>query len=220
METPQKAPVTIAHRAGNDLAHLRRAVAAGVDFVEADIRWDGGPVARHERRVPFLPVHWDRWYFRWDTRPSLSLSVLLDLLKGAVRPYLDVKAEDRRVPAAILEALRSRYALSTAEVSGYWPALEALRAGAPELRLFRSVGQRPELEALLRLLGNDPLRPAGVAIDGELLTPALAAELRERELDVYVWGVRELTAAKQLLEWGATGIIADNLELLRALKAS
>ena len=215
------APITIAHRAGNDLQGLRKAVAAGVDFVEADIRWDGGPVARHERRLPFLPVYWDRWHVRWDARPSLALTVLLDLVKGAARPYLDIKAQDRRAPAAILEALRTRDALSKVVISSqYWPALEAMRAAAPELRLFRSVGDPSQLEALRRLLENDPLHPAGIAIDRELLTPELAATLRQRGLDVHAWGVRELADARRLLDWGATGIIADDLDLLRALKAS
>src|SRR3990170_5836252 len=132
MDLRRKTPVTIAHRAGDDLHRLQRAVAAGVDFVEADVRWDGTPVARHERRLPFLPIYWDRWYVRWDTRPSLTLSLLLDLLQSRVGLYLDIKAQDRRAPAAILEALRSRHALSIVGVSSqYWPALEPLREGAP-----------------------------------------------------------------------------------------
>ena len=53
--------MAIAHRAGNDRAALEQALSAGVDAVEADLRWDGGRiVARHARRLPFLPLYWDQ----------------------------------------------------------------------------------------------------------------------------------------------------------------
>ncbi len=222
MEPARNSPVTIAHRAANDLGRLQAAVAAGVDFAEADIRWDGEPVARHERRVPLLPVYWDRWRLRWDTCRAPALASLLDLLYShPTRLFLDIKAQDRRASAAILEVLRRRDALSTVEISSqYWPALEQLREKAPELRLFRSVGHPPQLEALHRLLGSDPLQPAGIAIDRRLLAPDLAAALRERGLDVYAWGVKDQEEAERLLEWGATGIIADDLGLLKSLKGS
>lgn len=220
MDSTRSRPVTIAHRAGNDLHRLQPAVAAGVDFVEADIRWDGEPVARHERRLPFLPVYWDRWYVRWDTRRPLTLASLLELVQAQrIGPFLDIKAHDRRAPAAILESIRSHDATSTVEISSqYWPALEELRLLSPELRLFRSVGHPPQLKALHRLLDDDPLRPAGIAIDRDLLTPELATALRERSLDIYAWGVEDTEEAARILEWGVTGIIADDLELLRALK--
>ena len=58
----------------------------------------------------------------------------------------------------------------------------------------------------------------GVVIDRELLDEELARLLRARWLTLYVWGIDDLEDAKKVIGWGATGIIADSLDLLRALK--
>ena len=65
---------------------------------------------------------------------------------------------------------------------------------------------------------DDPLQ-AGVVIDRKLLDEELARLLRVRWLTLYVWGIDDLEDARKVSGWGATGIIADSLEVLRALKS-
>ena len=209
----------IAHRAGNDRAALEEALSAGVDAVEADLRWDGGRiVARHLRRLPFLPLYWDRWCLRVDRSPQLTLDELLEQVKGRARPYLDLKALARPFPRALLETLRRHKALNEAEVSSaHWALLAELRRSEPDLRLIRTVGSRRYLAALLALAPDDPLR-AGVVIDRKLLDERLARRLRAQRSTLYVWGIDDPEDARKVIGWGATGIIADSLELLRALK--
>lgn len=213
-------PVVIAHRAGNDAAALERALVAGVDAVEADLRWDAGRVvARHARRLPLLPLYWDRWYLRLDRGPQLTLDELLERARGRARLYLDLKALARSFPRALLETLGRHNALKDVEVSSQrWGLLAELRRAEPDLRLVRSVGSRRRRTALLALLPDDPLQ-AGVAIRRNLLDEELARLLRARGLPLYVWGVNDLEEARRIVAWGASGIIADSLQLLRALKS-
>jgi glycerophosphoryl diester phosphodiesterase len=212
--------VAIAHRAGNDRAALEQALSAGVDAVEADLRWDGGRiVARHDRRLPFLPLYWDHWYLRLDRRPQLTLDEFLEQVRGRARPYLDLKAPARPLARALLEALRRHNALKEAEVStGHWGLLAELRRSEPDLRVIRTVGSRDYLAALLALPPDDPLQ-AGVVIDRKLLDEELARVLRVRWPTLYVWGIDDLKDAKRVIHWGATGVIADSLDLLRALRS-
>jgi len=187
--------------------------------VEADLRWDGGRiVTRHARRLPFLPLYWDHWHLRLDRSPQLTLDEVLERARGRARPYLDLKVAARPLPRALLETLRRHNALKEAEVStGHWRLLAELRRSEPDLRLIRSVGSRRHLTALLALPSDDPLR-AGVAIDRDLLDEELARVLRAQGLTLYVWGIDDLEDARRVIGWGATGVIADSLELLRALK--
>ena len=212
--------MTIAHRAGNDRAALEQALSAGVDAVEADLRWDGGRiVARHARRLPFLPLYWDHWHLRLDRSPQLTLDEFLEQVRGRARPYLDLKAPTRPLLSALLEALRRHNAMKEAEVStGHWRLLAELRRAEPDLRLVRTVGNRRHLAALLALPRDDPLR-AGVVIDRDLLDEELAQRLRALRQTLYVWGIDDLEDARRVIGWGASGVIADSLDLLRAVQA-
>jgi glycerophosphoryl diester phosphodiesterase len=212
--------LTVAHRAGNDRAALERALSAGVDAVEADLRWDGGRiVARHARRLPFLPLFWDRWYLRGNRSAQLTLDELLKQVKGRARPYLDLKALARPFPRALLDALRRHDALAESTVSSeHWDLLAELRRREPDLRLVRSVNSRRRRAALLALTADDR-RLAGVAVQRDLLDDALARRLRAEGLALYVWGIDDSEDARRAIGWGATGLIADSLELLRAAQA-
>jgi len=213
-------PVTVAHRAGNDRDALERALSAGVDEVEADLRWDGGRiVTRHDRRIPFLPVYWDRWHMSVDRGPQLTLDELLERMRGRGRPYLDLKSQSRPFLRALLESLRRHDVVDEAVISsGYWRPLDELRRGEAGLRLLRTIGDERQRADYLALPPNDLLQ-AGVAIHCDLLDDELARLLRSRGVAVYVWAVNDLEQARRLVDLGASGIIADSLELLRALKS-
>jgi glycerophosphoryl diester phosphodiesterase len=210
--------VTIAHRAGNDRAALEQALSAGVDAVEADLRWDGGRiVTRHDRRLPFLPLYLDHWHLRLDRSPQMTLDEFLEQVRGRARPYLDLKVPVRSFARALLEGLRRHNVLREAEVStGHWGLLTELRRAEPDLCVIRTVGDRRQLAALFALPRDDPLR-AGVVIDRDLLDEELARRLRGLSQTLYVWGIDDLEDARKVIGWGVTGIIADSLELLRAL---
>ena len=115
--------------------------------------------------------------------------------------------------------MRRHNSLKETEVStGHWGLLAELRRAEPDLRVIRSVGNRGDLAALLALPPDDPLQ-AGVVIDRKLLDEELARRLRARWPTLYVWGIDDLEDARRVIGWGATGIIADSLELLRTLKS-
>jgi glycerophosphoryl diester phosphodiesterase len=187
--------------------------------VEADLRWDGGRiVTRHDRRLPFSHLYWGDWHLRFDASRPGTLDEFLEQVRGRARPYLDLKVPSRRLASALLEALRRHNVLKEAEVStGHWRLLAELRRAEPGLRVVRTVGSPRYLADLLALSPDDPLR-AGVVIDRELLDQELARLLRVRWPTLYVWGIDDLEDARKVIGWGATGIIADSLELLRALK--
>lgn len=210
--------ITIAHRAGNDRAALERALAAGVDAVEADLRWDTGRiVARHARRLPFLPVFWDRWCLGVDRDRAVTLDELLEGARGRARPYLDLKSLVGPFANALLETLGSHGAMKEVQVSSHhWRLLDDLRRAQPELDIVRSVGSRSRLAALLALPPSN-LRQGGVAIRHDLLDEEAAHALRSWQLTLYVWGVKSVEEATALAAWGVTGIIADSLDLLRTL---
>ena len=71
-------PLTVAHRAGNDLAALREACSAGVDLVEADLRYHRGRLeVRHLKTMGPVPLLWDRWS---SPHPGTARFFLQDLL--------------------------------------------------------------------------------------------------------------------------------------------
>lgn len=212
-------PVTVAHRGGNHRDALERALEAGVDEVEADLRWDGGRIVnRHDRRLPFLPVHWDRWHMRVDLGPQLTLDEFLDRVRGRCRPYLDLKSRSRRFLRTLLDTLRRHDIVNETVISSdYWRLLDELRRAQPGLRLLRTIGDERRRAEYAALPADDPLR-AGVAIHRDLLDEELARLLRSRGVEVYVWAVDDIEEARRLVDLGATGIIADDVELLQALK--
>ncbi len=188
--------------------------------MEADLRWDAGRiVARHARRLPLLPVVWDRWYLRLDRARPMALDELLERVSGRALPYLDLKALGRPFANALLATLGRHSAVKQVHVSSqHWHLLADLRRAQPELDIVRSVGSRNRLAALLALPSDDLLQ-GGVAIRQDLLDEEAARALRSRGLALYVWGVENMEAATELAAWGITGIIADSLELLRTLRS-
>ncbi|HEY8490145.1 MAG TPA: glycerophosphodiester phosphodiesterase [Dehalococcoidia bacterium] len=211
---PAARPWTIAHRAANHPAALREALAAGVDLVEGDLWLYGGRLeVRHLKTLGPVPVLWDRW--RLVLRRSWRLE-LLEIL-AAMRPeaclLLDLKGTDRRLPAALAEALAA-YSGSVAVCSRNWALLEPFRRREGMTVLY-SAGNGRELRRLPDRLAG-PGGP-GVSVHRRLLTPDVVRALRERASAVVTWPVSTYAQARRLTAWGVDGLISDNLALLRAL---
>jgi glycerophosphoryl diester phosphodiesterase len=209
-------PLAIAHRAANDLARLKEAVASGADVVEADLwHYHGRTEVRHLKTMGPVPLLWDRWELVWGRRPRLILDDLLRALPPAVTVMLDLKGRDRRLPDTVLAGIKRLLPEHEVMVcSRNWALLESFR-DAPGVRVVHSVGSAAQLRSFLLR----PFRPEeeAISIHQRLLTPALVARLRERAGLVMSWPVNSLRDARRLAAWGVNGIITDELRVVRAL---
>lgn len=211
--------VGVAHAAGNDRFLLRRAVEAGVDFVEADV-WPRGDriVAHHERRAGSLPLLWDKWFLKLDFRP-VCLEEIAEAAAGRVRVYVDVKSGSPGFMRRVLDALRHGGALDGAALSGHhWRDLvEARRAtGVP---VFPSIPDGPALDRFWAFHERESGHIDGVAIRHWLLTVDVAAALRQRGLLILPWTVDSHRRAHELMDLGVDGVISNHVWLLHEMAA-
>lgn len=209
-EERERSPFLVAHRAGNDLARLRRAEALGVGLVEADIRlYRGRLEVRHLKSAGPLPVLWDTWTVARPGTPRLRLEELLDAAAPETELMLDLKGLDPRLSRLVASALAAAPRERITACSRSWHLLEPLR-GVPNLRLVHSVGSRRQLRALLaRGRAVD-----GVSIHKRLLDPVLTARLRATAGVVLSWPVVAQAEAERLVEWGVDGLITEAFEML------
>ncbi|MCC6383117.1 MAG: hypothetical protein IT304_11480 [Dehalococcoidia bacterium] len=231
----------IAHGYGNRRARIDRALAAGVDVIEADLRAHRGHVwVRHERRLPGLPllynyrlgaVHREGPYglaagplwLRLD-RAGLPFAELLERVDGRVGLLLDLKAapygprRSRGFCAAVLRQLREARFGSWLGFTGSWPLLDLVRARDPETRCFYSVDDA----AAWRLAQG---RLAGGALPGVSLRASLADEARTAALcaanvPFLCWEVADEPTARTAAARGATGVLAGDLAVLERLRGT
>jgi glycerophosphoryl diester phosphodiesterase len=210
------APLLIAHRAGNDPAHLRAAERAGADVIEADLHlWRGGLVLRHLKTVGSLPVYWDRWALAppWRRFPSLG-----DLLTG-VQPesalMLDLKgsgpAGARLLSAALAQAARRAPVFVSARS---WPLLDGID---PALAHRVASAARPgQLDRLIKAAPGHGLH--GASLHLRLLERGRLDALREHAPVVMTWPVNHRHEAEHATALGVDGLISDDLALLGALR--
>ncbi|HWK28950.1 MAG TPA: hypothetical protein VNS09_20480 [Solirubrobacter sp.] len=197
-------PFIVAHRAGNDLACLRRAGRAR--FVEADVHLRRGRLeVRHLKALgPFL---WDRWYLAPRHTPRLLLAELLAEAGGDVRLMLDLKGVRRRVARAVRAEL-SGHRASVVVCSRSWRLLDAF---AEEQRIY-SVGSRRQLRALRRRFAGRRL--AGVSIHRRLLDERTVRDLQERASLIVSWPVETAEEALALGRWGVDGVTTTRFAAL------
>ena len=214
-----RAPVTIAHRAGNDRAALQRALAAGVDAVEVDLRLDRGRlVARHDRRFPFLPLYYDRWHLRLSIDRQITLEELLERLDGRAALLVDVKSPNVRALQQLLDTLRSQNAIAgTRMSSAIWPLLRHARGSEPRIKVHYSIGNPQEL-ARFWALQEGTHEANGVSIKEGLLDKTLSDRFLTEGIEIAAYNVYDFERARQLVAWGVTAIISGDLSLLRRLK--
>lgn len=211
--------LSVAHRAGNELALLREAEAIGVDLIEADVRyWRGRIEVRHLKTMGPVPLLWDRWVLRpaWKHQPLL-LQDLLPEVGPRTELMLDFKPGDAAYAQQVLELMREIMPGREYTVcSQSWELLECF-AGEPGVRVVHSVGNQRLLRAVLPHLREFPEDARAISIHKKLLTPAVTEELRAEVPLVMSWPVNDEQTLQRLESWGVNGFISDNMDLLRKL---
>ncbi len=206
-------PITIAHRAGNELGLLRLAEEAGIDLIEADVWFHRGRLeVRHLKTLGPVPVLWDRWRLAPAWAPRLQLADLLAALREETRLLVDLKGRDRRFPEALVAAIGRQQAHRWHAVSSQsWSLLDAL-GRTPGLCAVYSIGNRRQLRRIWSRL--DRMEHPAVSIHQRLLDPATVRAFKERSTSIITWPVNDKRRKDELVAWGVDGIISDNLALL------
>ncbi len=204
----------IAHRAGNNLHHLEQALAAGVDAIECDFWHDRGRLTlRHERKLPGIPVLYDKWYlqFSWG---ELSLPELLREINFRAELFLDIKSSTARAADAVLGLYHDNESMMppTRVSSKEWKLLDQLAAADTTMRMYYSVAVPAAIDALLRRAASAS-PPAGASIRHTLLSADVVRSLHAAGLQVCAWTVNTRHRAEELLAWGVDGIISDDVHL-------
>ncbi len=201
-------PFIVAHRAGNDLALLRRAEGVRPGLIEADVHLHRGRLeVRHLKALG--PLLWDRWYLAPLGTPRLELDALLAAAGPDTALMLDLKG-GRRLARRVAAALARRPG-GVSVCSRNWRALEGF-IGDPDVCVVHSVGSRRQLRALRRRFAGRRL--AGISIHHRLLDGATVAELRARAELIVSWPVATAEEARRLGGWGVDGVITERFEAL------
>jgi glycerophosphoryl diester phosphodiesterase len=228
--------VRIAHAFGNNRKLVKRALAADIDMIEADIWHRGGQVyVHHERRLNPLPILVDKrmpghrpglfaialpgnYYVRPDVN-ALTLGELIRMVQGTKKLLLDVKGQAKgakEFAKAIVNIIREQRAQSMVEVCGQvYPVLRRLQDLAPDLIVRYSVKRQPQWENVSDLVERGEVRR--ICIQHRFIDKEKARFLKERDVDLYCWTVDELEEARRLAAQGIDGIISNDLGLLERL---
>ena len=212
----QAAPLRVAHRYGNDLASLIAAEAAAVDLIEADLWLHRNRLeVRHRKTMGPVPLLWDRWSLHPGWTRRLGLADILAAARPGSELLLDLKGREADLPQRAIQAMErarpgARYSVS----SQNWELLAPFRE-LPQVRVVYSTGSPQAFDRAIALARSEGL-PA-VGSQNRFLTLERVAALREHVPTFLSWTINDLDRARELLEWGVTGIISDRLELLREL---
>jgi glycerophosphoryl diester phosphodiesterase len=213
--------LAIAHRAGNTVEEMSAAIDAGVELVEADVRYYRGALElRHKKTFG----RWILWDYPWEFALRSAVDVptvgeILIELRDRGHIMLDLKGVRRAMPRKLAQVLRAAGVPVTVCTRRWW-MLDAFSAD-PEVRLILSAGNSWELHRLLTIIQLRPRdwpggrRAYGVSVKRTLLTPRIVAELHRNVDVVMTWRVEtpiELDDARRL---GVTGAIGKNVEVLR-----
>jgi glycerophosphoryl diester phosphodiesterase len=205
----------VAHRAGNDLADLRRAQAAGASLVEVDVWYFRGRLeVRHARTIgPWWSQRWDahgyRPYLIPQSAPRLELARVRAELAPGVGLMLDLKGLDPRTGAAVRAEIGDGGDAPIVVSSRTW---RHLRLFAPD-RVVYSCGSPRQIRRVLAAVRRRP--GASIGVDTALLTPALGARLRTVTSRLYGWGITTAHQLGRAIECGVTHAIVDDLTLGR-----
>ena len=211
--------LAVAHRAGNNLADLRAALAAGVDLVEADVHLYRDALEVRHRKAIGPHLYWEPWS-EVDRRRDLVVPELREVLAvaaGDPRLMLDLKGPSLAVAPWVAEALRTQApGVPVAVCTKQWRMLGAF-AGDPNVRRILSASDPLQLARLRARLRRE--RAHGVSIRLRLLTAPIVAELHRATDLVLAWPVDTEAALVRAERLGVTGVISKNVPMLARLVA-
>ena len=225
--------LVIAHRGAsghapeNTLAAFRKAVSLGAAFIETDLQLsrDAHFVAIHDATVDRTtsghgPVHdltlaelrrldagsWFGSEFAGERIPTLE-EILDFSKKHDVVFYLELKPSGSwGGEHALIGALRESGEIPRAVVISFDVAiLESLRKIEPTLMtgvLYEGRIDRPVERAV-------EIGARQLAVRGDLVTPALLAAARKKDLQVVCWTVNQPAHMRLLIDAGVDGIMSD-----------
>jgi glycerophosphoryl diester phosphodiesterase len=234
--------LVIAHRGAsghapeNTLAAFKRAVALGASFIETDLHLsrDAHFVAIHDETVNRTTngqgkVHdmtladlrrldagsWFGSEFTGERIPTLD-EILEFSKRNDVVFYLELKPTGAwGGEHALIGALRQTGEIARAVVISFDAGvIAALRKIEPTLMtglLFEGQIERP-LDRAVEVGARQ------LAVRGDLVTPALIAEARKRDLQVVCWTVNQPAHMRMLIEAGVDGIMSDYPDRLVAAR--
>jgi glycerophosphoryl diester phosphodiesterase len=242
---PQRSsdPLVFAHRGASaelpehTLAAYERALAAGVDGVECDVRLtrDGHLVCFHDRRLDrtssgsgplalqtlkqLQELDFGTWHHSGQSSPVLTFETLLDLLRGGPKPLkllVETKHPNRYGGAVEhrLRAVLKRHGLLNGHdqvqvtVMSFSPlAVRRSRELMPALPTVQLIDLLPPGVRVTRLPFGT--RIAGPGLDLVRRRPQLARRLKAGGQQVYVWTVNEPADVDLMRSLGVDGLITD-----------
>jgi glycerophosphoryl diester phosphodiesterase len=210
-------PITIAHRAANDLAYARKAELARVNVIEADIwLYQNRLEVRHSKTIGPLPLRWDRWWIRFWPEPDLTLDQLLGAVSQDTVIMFDLKGSHPDLPRRLMDTIRTaRPGTQIVVCSQTWPYLERLKH-EPDVSVVYSIGSTRQLGRAWEMLEREGYD--AVSIDCRLLTEETTRQLLERVPVVVTWPINDQDTLNRVLGFGVTGVISDSLELLEEIE--
>ncbi|MBT5773817.1 MAG: glycerophosphodiester phosphodiesterase [Dehalococcoidia bacterium] len=216
--TSAQRPLLIAHRYGNKLHLIDEATDAAADAIEIDVWFHRGQLeVGHDKTLGPIPLRWDRWSLALGRNRPLTLPQVLSRFPQHIEPMLDLKGTDPRLPTAIRALLTQHFTGRPYMVSSQnWDALEHF-LDDPNARVVRSAGSTRALHLLQDQFADWP--GAGGGLNHKLIAPGEIEALRHHTNLVLTWTVNTLPLAHQLTAAGVTGLITDNLEVIRAIRA-
>ncbi|MGB4861124.1 MAG: glycerophosphodiester phosphodiesterase [Tepidiformaceae bacterium] len=210
-------PAIIAHGGGNNLATARKFLDAGADYLEVDLWLHKGRFeARHERRMRWLPLLFEKWYLSRPARGDYGLAQLLaECEERGAGVFLDLKNGG----AASAALLRTTIATSghsgrVVASSQQWRTLRAINEITPDVDSFYSIDVQAKLDLFRSVVDRDT-RPRGVSCRHSLLSRRVVRELHDRGLLVVAWTVDEMDRARELVDWGVDGLTTHNVAEMR-----
>ncbi|HSJ91948.1 MAG TPA: hypothetical protein VK917_07755 [Ilumatobacter sp.] len=211
----------IAHRAGN-LADLVGAGIEAAGAVEVDVHLFRNRLEVRHAKILLWPYArlWEKWELLPGDAPRPSLDSILAHVPGEVHVWFDLKGFTNRLPRAVHRVAGDRAHLTYS--SRAWWILGWVRRHS-SARTMRSVGNRWQrwLVVRTRLFAPGPSRPGdGITIHERLLHDDWLARLHQVTPTVFAWGVHDRARAEQLRDAGIAGLILDDLDLVRTLRAA
>lgn len=220
-------PILLGHRGAphrakeNTLESFRMALEAGLDGLELDLHRsrDGVLVVYHDFELAGLPIAELDWPTLQQEAPWVPrLEQVFALAEEFPQAWLNLElkslpgASDGR-EALLAQHLQAWPGRGRAWISSFDPLallrLHQLKVGVPLALLY----SQPEMEALLPCL---PVQ--GVHPQAALLSQEKVESFRAQGRFVVAWTVNQAGVARQLLNWGVSGVIGDWPEQLLAAR--